>query len=444
MNAKSGDDKIAGVLMGLCLGSALGAPLENARAGAVKSAFGSVLSYVDVEAMVGNKLHRWRTPGLYGVEAQLALALLDAAFESRGGFDAGRAGRLFVAMSRGDAALPLGALRGAGRDLGDAILALKQGLDPALAGHTNASSAPAARIAPLAVWHSSNPHALPDIIIQASLLTHRNPMSVSAAAAAARMVLDLVNKTSLPRNECAALFSNAAAYARDIEDRLAANYPDSLEGTDAGRTLHAFSSTLEKLCERLDWDEPAVHDWLVQNARDLYPGQLARAAVDFAPCCAPYALFVFARHAAEPARALAAAVAQGGAAGAMGAMAGALCGALHGESGLPENLLSGLANRRQLRTRALALAARKAPGAQAADLYEMEESLTRKELEEREARMRKNRRFNAAQEKKALKKAAAPDPAAERIPGKQPLDRKKLKKLKEKQRDWSRYYPPPD
>jgi ADP-ribosylglycohydrolase len=443
MSEKTGDDKRAGVLTGLCVGSALGAPLENAKPGAVKSTFGDVTEYVDVEKMVVHKLHRWRTPGLYGLDAQLALALLDTAFTGRT-FDPERAGALIVALSRGDAALPFGALRGAGRDIQDAVLALKQLKPWAEAGRPYAGVAPAARIAPLAVWYGDKPHALPEIIIQASLLTHRNPMSVSAAAAVAHLALEFLDRGSLTARECPALMESAAAFARDVEDRLAAHYPDSLHGTDAGRTLHVLSATLEQLAGRLEQDDEPVRQWLVSNAREYYPHELARAAIDFAPSCAPYALYVFMRHAAEPGKALAASVARGGAAGALGAITGALCGALHGESGLPEQLLGGLANRRQIRARALALAARKVSGAQLQNTYDMEESLTRKEIQEREARMRKNKRFSAAQEKKALKKGLAPKESNEKSPSKQKLDRKKLKNLKEKQRDWTRYLPPQD
>ena len=440
MTETNRDDKRAGVLMGLVVGSALGAPLENSRPGAVKTVMGKAPEYIDVEKLVGHKLHRWRTPGLYGLDAQLALALLDIAFEGRT-FDPERAGELFVAMSRGDAALPLGALRGAGRDIQDALLALKQRQPWALAGHPYAGGAPAARVAPLAVWYDDKPHALPEIIIQASLLTHRNPMSVSAAAAVAHLALRLVDCEDLPPRDRPALLAQAAAFCRTVEDRLDARYEDSLNGTDSERVLHVFSATLEQLADRLDQDEASVCKWLVEYARPFYPHELARAAVDFAPASIPFAIYSFMSNAYEPGKALAAAVGQGGDADTCGAVAGALCGALHGETGLPEQLLRTLANRRQIRARAMALAARKTSGAALQDLYEMEEPLTRKELEEREARMRKNRKFAGVQEKKAMKKGLKTGDK-EKPPAKQKLDKKKLKNLKQKQRDWQRYIPP--
>ena len=429
--------------MGLCAGSALGAPLENARAGAVASAFGTVRDYVDVEKMVGHKLHRWRTPGLYGLDAQLALALLDTAFEFRT-FDPERAGELLVALSRGDADMPFGALRGAGRDIRDAILALKQRRPWAEAGHPFAGGAPAARIAPLAVWYDDKAHALLEIVIQASLLTHRNPMAVAAAAAVAHLTIELLNRGNLPARERPALLRAAADFARSVEDRLAAAYTDSLHGTDPDRTLHVLSGTLEDLGARLDSDDGSVREWLVRNAREHYPHQLARAVIEFAPVSGPYARYAFFTHVSDPQKALSAAVGRGGDADTMGAVTGALCGALHGASGLPEPLLSGLANRKQIRARALALAARKVSGTQFADLYDMEEALTRKEIQERDARMRKNRRFAAAQEKKALKRNMKGKKPGDKSPSKKKLDRKKLKKLKEKQRDWTRFYPPED
>ena len=126
----------------------------------------------------------------------------------------------------------------------------------------------------------------------------------------------------------------------------------------------------------------------------------------------------------------------GGETAAMGAIAGAAAGALHGTAGLPDRLSAQLANRKQLKVRAGALAVRKWKKSRIENLYDMEYGLTRREHEERLARMRKaGIEFPA---KGKTQKISAPQPIEEKY------DAKKFRRQQRRLKEWARYLPPED
>ena len=427
-------DKIMGGVMGLFVGGALGAPLQNAKSGAIRSTFGTVDGYVDAAPMLGNKLHRRRTPGLYGVNGQLALALLDTCLERRG-LDPVRAGELLADLSRGDAHFPFGALRGAGADVRNAALNHKQRQDWTRAGHPHPGGAPAARIAPVALYYAQKPHALPEKIIEASFLTNRDITAASAAAAVAALILELLKCDHLNQRQAGDILHIAADYARDVELRIMDRYADSLEPATAEKP-HLFSTAVSELSDRLGQDPDQVEKWIVTNANSHASMDIKRPTVDFALSSVIYSIYVFTKYNTDFQKTLIVTINQGGDADTTGSICGALCGVLHGESAIPAQWLKGLANNKQLSVRAAALADNKFPRSAILDLYEMEYDLTRKEFEEREAVIRKSRRFAQAMEKKKAGKSEK-----KKSPSKQKIDRKKLKKLKEK-REWHKLMPP--
>lgn len=430
------DDGIAGAVMGLCVGNALGAPLKNAKPGAIRSAFGVVADYVDARDMLGAKLNRWSTPGLYGADAQLALALLDVCIESRG-LNAERAAALLAELARCDEGLPHGVLRGAGADVSAAVENHSQGVPWRRAGHDWPGGAPAARIAPIALFYADNPRALPDAVIESALLTNRNPVSVSAAAAVAAITLEMIEKDSLAPDERGNILEKAAAFSREIEKRLIERYADVLDfGKE--KQQHEFSETLADLTGRLDHTPADVEAWICENATERSGIEVKRPTRDVALASVIYAIYIFLANGESFERAVSAAINQGGDADAIGAIVGAMAGALHGESGIPERWIKGLANRKQIQARARALARGRGVRAQTADFLAMEADLTRKEMEEREAVMRRNRKFLESRDKKQRREQQQDKPRK-----KQKIDKMKIRKFKET-RLWEQYIPPRD
>lgn len=216
-----------------------------------------------------------------------------------------------------------------------------------------------------------------------------------------------------------------------------ARYADVIE-RDQIKEAHIISETLAALAGRLDENAEDTASWICENATERTGIEVKRPTRDVAAACAVYSIYVFVTNPGSFEQAVIAAVNKGAAADAAGAMAGAMAGALHGESGIPERLLKGLANTRQLRARAQALAQRRFPRAQISDFVDMETDLTRKESEEREAVMRKSRKFTETREKKQRREQPKDKPP----PGRK-IDKKKIIKFKQK-RFWEQYLPPED
>jgi hypothetical protein len=123
------------------------------------------------------------------------------------------------------------------------------------------------------------------------------------------------------------------------------------------------------------------------------------------------------------------AVNEGGDADTVGAITGAVSGALRGADAIPERWLKGLANRKQIKARAEALAAGKWMPGKLEDLYEMEYGLTQREHDERLARMKK---FGVDfPEKKKLGNLSEPEPASGKF------DRKKQRRELNRFKQWT-------
>lgn len=423
------NDKIIGCILGLALGDALGAPLEGAKPGAVKANFRTVTDYVDAEELLGPKLRRWRTPGLYTDDTQQAMAFLDAALERRG-FDAARAAELLVKLSRGDSVFQYGVLRGAPPDLRTAIDNLKPGTKPPGAAVPYEGNSPAVRVAPVVVYHAEQPHTLPDKVIESCLVTHKSPVSVGAAAAVASLVAQMLARDEYSPGDAPEFLARATEFAKLVETRLGDRYQAAIDWPEASGRLHLFSGALEALASRLGDHPDKVGEWIAENANPHAPYEIKRPTMDFALASVVHAIYVFLKNGENFEKALVAAVNQGGDADSIGAIVGAVAGALHGAAAIPERWLKGLANRKQLKTRAEALAEKKYKPGLIQDLYEMEYSLTRKEHEEREARIRKSRRAAHPQEREKQQK---PDTRPT-----EKFDRKKYEKQIKKQKRDSR------
>lgn len=425
------EEKIIGCVLGMAVGDALGGPLDGAKPGAIRSNFRVVADYVDAEELLGGKLARWRTPGMYSCHTQQGLAFLDVCLERRG-FNAEAAAGALVKLSRGDSVFQYGVLRGAPADLRTAIDNLKPGAGWRAASVLLEGTSPAARVAPVAVYHADDEHILRDKIIESCAVTHRSPVTVSATAAAAFLVMRGLSMDEAPpaagRRE---MVEEAALFCRETELRMAARYPELFEGLpDAGR-LHLFSGSLGLLAGRLEDAPERAGEWIAANANPHTNIELKRPTLDFPLASVLYAVYAFAANCGDFERAAVCAINQGGASAAIGAIVCAAAGALHGERGIPERWLKGLANRKQVKARAVMLAGRRFQRAAGQDLYEMEYSLTRKEHEEREARIRKSRKAAPGAERKKAK------PAAEG--GKEEkFDRKKYERQLQKQKRLSR------
>ncbi|OQA88102.1 MAG: ADP-ribosyl-(dinitrogen reductase) glycohydrolase [bacterium ADurb.Bin236] len=425
-------DAKTGTVMGLAAGDALGAPVEGAKPGAIKSAFRRVCDFVDpADMLAGEKIYKWRKPGLYTDETQQALALLDSLLLDKG-LNPEKAAARLADLSRG-AEFRHGVYRGASGALMKSATSLRQGAVWSLSGLDTDSNGAAARVAPVAVYFHANPGAVADNAAKSALFTHRNFVGVAAAAAVARAVYLLLDMDELEPRDRPAFVSQLAAICAEDEEMIADRYGAHLFDFDAeARTF--ISSTLCGLAERVDGPPAETADWIASNASRRSRVSISRPSAPAAAASVVFSVFLAVRHSASFEDALVEAVNAGGDSDAVGAMTGAMSGALHGFSSIPERWLKGLANRKQLTARAQALASGKWMKSKLEDLYELEYGLTRREHEERLARMRK-----AGVEFPDNK--SAPAAFSEPTPADEKFDRKKFRREQSRLKRWAAFSP---
>jgi len=258
------EDRIVGSFVGLAVGDALGAPVEGAKAGAIRHNFKTLRDYEDSEKLLGRKkLFKWRKPGLYTDDTQQALVLLDSLLQDRG-FHADRAAARFADLARG-AEFRFGVYRGTGRNFRLSVTDLRQGKDWTETGRDTAGNGAATRVAPVALYYHDQPDIMADAAARSALITHRNPVGISAAIAVARVISRFLAMERLDPGEKAGFVEETADFCREQEEMLRERYSLHLfEGYE--EQLHLFSDTLRGLAGHLDDAPEKTGEWIAARA----------------------------------------------------------------------------------------------------------------------------------------------------------------------------------
>lgn len=428
------EDGILGSILGMAVGDALGAPVEGAKPGAIRNAFGTLDNYADPEEILGRgKIYKWRKPGLYTDDTQQALALLDSVVQDRG-LNPEKAAARFVELAKG-AEFRFGVYRGAGRNFKRSVTDLRQGKSWTDSGRDTAGNGAAMRIAPVAVYYHGDLDEMADKAAAASLITHRNPIGVSAAIAVSYLIARCLATDEISPAGRAALILEAARFCREKEIAIADEYSHYLfDGFK--KSLHLFSDTLKGMGGVFDSGPEKVGKWIAANAAPHAGNAITRPTAGFAPASVAFAIYLAVSNSDSFEKTIVAAINEGGDADTVGAIAGAISGALHGAGAIPERWMKGLANRRQIKARAEALADRKWQHGKLEELYAMEYGLTRREHDERLARMRKL--GVDFPDKRRIEKMSEPEPVGEKF------DRKKHRRELQRRKEWERYLPKED
>ncbi len=421
---------ILGAVLGHAVGNALGATLTGAKKGSVKNAYKKVTDYVDPEKYLGKeKIYKWRKPGLYTVDVQQSLALIDTIVISKG-FNPEVFAEKLVLLSKG-AEFRFGVYRGADRRFETAVTNLKQKMKASEALTECDGNTAAVRSYPLGLYYPHDENKLMKASIEASILTSRNPVSVSAAAAVAFLTSRFMDMDE-PHADIKESILAAADFCVRCESELKKEYLNSHD--EKIDNIHIFSDCLKSLYTVFDQDFEEVTAHISEKAGSYSDSPVTRPTMSFAPASVIFSIYLAIKNGADFENAVTTAVNEGGDADGTAAITGALSGALNGIDAIPERWPAGLANRKQIKARAEALASGKWLKDRLDDLYEMEYGLTRREHEERLARMKK---LGAI-----FPSAATPDKkqTSKKTPDK--FDRKKFKKERERFEKMGFFTPP--
>ena len=352
-------ERFEGCLLGLALGDALGAPLEGMKTGRIRQAFGDVEGFVDSVAGWPGKPSHWRLSGLYGDDAQQALALAETLLEKERG-DGERTMALYLQLRdalKGDS-FSCGGHRAVGPNFRKALQAMSEGGDAFLCGQPDAGCGAAARIAPVGLFFPDDQAALRTAVIEASLITHNDPRALAGAAALAYAVGCLAALDGDETPEVDELCADICSFTREFEEQLKDEYWDFLDPKTRISGAFQLSDSLRVLAPAVrEANDDLARRSIVAAANRCQPEfPLKDANQDFAPAAVLIALY-YGLHYDNFSHGILAAINDGRKADSVGAMTGALLGVRLGRDSIPENWLKELHNAEQVALRGRMLAA---------------------------------------------------------------------------------------
>ena len=278
-------DRVRGCLLGLAVGDALGAPLEGLSAQQIRTHYGQVIDYVDGARAWKRKPYRWRMPGLYSDDTQQALALCDVLLE-HGRVDPDRLAELYLALATPKGTY-FGAHRGVGRSFRQVLSDLERGVSPRETGQKSAGIGAAMRIAPVALYFNSDPGAMFEAVMAASLMTHRDIRSLAGAMAVSHAVRRLAAGAL---RDPSFLFRLAADVARE-ERRILDEHADSVTSLERhGQSLSRAIAHVESLLESPR--DRALLALVEEANRHGADPVCRRATMGFPPACIPTCLYL--------------------------------------------------------------------------------------------------------------------------------------------------------
>ncbi len=303
-------DKVAGMLLGVAIGDALGAPTEGWLPEDRREAFGQIRDYLNHR--------RPEARGYPTDDTQLTFWMIEQLLED-GSF---LPGRLAEKMANRR-------IQGIGSSVLSFLHSLEGGAPWHEAGAARAGNGALMAIAPVLLPHLRNASAQlwADAYVR-SYLTHRDPASCSACVAWAGMLWDLLGMSDRPARGW--YVDRYVSIARGVEGET--EYEQRSPGAEP------WIGPLWRLVE--ERVPPAVESEAstVDLCDRFYSGAYLLETV---PC----ALLILERHGHDPEEAIVRAVNDTKDNDTVAAIVGSAVGALHGTAGLPERWITGLTGR---------------------------------------------------------------------------------------------------
>ena len=306
------EDKVAGMLLGLAIGDALGNTSESLLPEERMRRHGWITDYLPNRHTNGQPI------GLPSDDTQLAFWSLEHLIE------AGELNPPMLAQKFSERHI-----FGLGQSVRQFLRDFKSGKGWSHAGAPSAGNGALMRIAPILVPHLFDPSpALWTDTVLAAHVTHRDAMSNVACLAFVDLLWRWVGEKSVP--ERCGWLEQFAAFCEDVEPEV--DY-EPRAGHPAG-----FKGTISKMLRQ--HVIPAVKRDLsvVEACSNWHSGAYLLETV-------PTVLFILAKHAGDPEAAILSALNETKDNDTIAAIVGAAVGALHGRSKIPQRWIDGLSGR---------------------------------------------------------------------------------------------------
>lgn len=315
-------DRVLGALLGVAAGDCLGAPLTGLNAATIRERHGIVSTYLDERP-------------IWSSATQQSLTLVEATVRC-GSPDPSWVGGRWIEMAAASEGLPHGTHRCAHPAFAESIGALRTGGDWRSCGSAEqAGCANVARIVPIATALGHEPDdVVAAMIVDVSLVTHRELRAISAALAAGWLATRLRREPGypVPAARGRSMLEELAAWLRKREESLISE----IEGIRVASPshVHDVSIVLGGLARRFDEGWPAERGW-VERYASARLGRPAHATESCALCVVPAAIAVVLGSERRFEETLVSAVSLGHDTAVMGALVGGLAGAAAGVAAIP-------------------------------------------------------------------------------------------------------------
>ncbi len=306
------EDKVAGMLLGLAIGDALGNTSESLLPEERMRRHGWVTEYLPNRHADGRRI------GLPSDDTQLAFWTLEHLIEE-GELNPPRLAKLFSERR----------IFGLGQSVRQFLRDFKSGKDWSRAGAPSAGNGALMRIAPVLIPHLVDPSpALWTDTLMAAHVTHRDAMSNVACLAFVDLLWQWIGEDGSP--DTSAWLQRFAAFCEDVEPAVAYQ---PRAGHPAG-----FSGTLSELIRQYVIPAVALDLTVTEACLRWHSGAYLLETV-------PTVLFILAKHGGDPEAAILSAVNETKDNDTIASIVGAAVGALHGQSRLPSHWIQGLSGR---------------------------------------------------------------------------------------------------
>ena len=299
-------DRVAGCLLGVAAGDAMGMPSELMSRSKVKSDFGLITGFAP--APLDHPIVAGYEAGRFTDDTCMTLCVAESIISCGGQVDPRAIGRAILDWAEATDAFAAGALGPSSRM---ALAALKQGVPAEQTGIRGDTNGAAMRVAPIAMISSpSDIGQLVERVHQASMVTHNTNIAIAGAA-----MLAAAMSAAMETADWQVIWSAARA-AFEL-------------GADRGQDTFGASSWARLALALGFVDKDNDHQRLMDDLYDLIGAGIATTE------SVPVAMALAYEAKGDPGRAILSAANLGGDCDTIGAMAGGLAGAYAGASAFP-------------------------------------------------------------------------------------------------------------
>lgn len=409
------ESKLYSILLNTIIGDALGSPFSGLGKKHIKSLFKEIKGYTDPLPALKGKTERWKKPGLYSSISQLTLFFFMNSRKSNDGYS-----RLLKSLPESkDSDMRIFRYP-------DAVT--ENYLAGCFTGKIEPSYIPSAHILPLCLHLCTDEDA--ERTIRACRLAKSFTEDPYTAAGSAVFTEIIASGLSDDQPLSAQTFTDACRNAAEALSRQSPSLFDlGLNPDSVIAAAEKYKDALRIITESSE--DTAVHG-VIEILNEILKTPVTRLTVNHPLAIIPYALHLALQYRDRPEDALLFTASEGGDAAALCACTGAFTGIMHPSSEIPEQLISGLVNRKRI----LALAESIASGRSARSEYEefinSELALTTKFHEELRARNKNKKDAPSAKRNKHPRETADEKLARHVVESWTKMDKARWKKERKK------------